>query len=176
MSNQIAEVFDHHFLWKESIDILVFFLHEISNQGKVAPETTTFHWVLPVVSVSATSLGRINSYLWHGNMQKQVVSKTTTLGWMWPDMCHWSNRIPRFDDHQYLWKVSMDTFVWPLSFVFSYSFYSSLIKLSGGPFSYDLLNFSIEFFFSNLSKTWWSISNIWYFQRFTQRDILSGIK
>ena len=39
-SNQIVGFFDHQFLWKELIDILVF-LHGVSHQGKIAPEITS---------------------------------------------------------------------------------------------------------------------------------------
>ena len=40
-SSQIAELFDHQYLWKELITLLDF-LHADNHQEKVAPETTTF--------------------------------------------------------------------------------------------------------------------------------------
>ena len=40
-SSQIAALFDHQYIPKESTDTLVF-LHAVSHQGKVAFETTTF--------------------------------------------------------------------------------------------------------------------------------------
>ena len=49
LSNQIAGVFDHQYLWKESIAILVF-LHGVIHQGKAASETITFGWVRSVVT------------------------------------------------------------------------------------------------------------------------------
>ena len=40
LSNQTAGFFYHHFIWKESINIL-YFLHGVGNQGKIVSETTT---------------------------------------------------------------------------------------------------------------------------------------
>ena len=47
-SNQITRFIDYYYLWKKSIDVLSFLVGDI-DQGKVAPETTTFGWVWPVV-------------------------------------------------------------------------------------------------------------------------------
>ena len=42
--NEISRFFDHQYLEKESIDILVF-LHGVNHQENIASEITTFHWV-----------------------------------------------------------------------------------------------------------------------------------
>ena len=46
-ANKIA-ISDHQYLWKESIDLLIF-SHGDNHQEKVASETSTFGWVLRVV-------------------------------------------------------------------------------------------------------------------------------
>ena len=46
-TNKIARFFDHHYLWKESINIFDF-LHADEQQGKIGSEITTFARVWPV--------------------------------------------------------------------------------------------------------------------------------
>ena len=46
-SNQNARLFDHQYLWKESI--ILNFLHGGSHWRRLATETTTFGWELPGV-------------------------------------------------------------------------------------------------------------------------------
>ena len=48
-SSQSAGFFDDQYLWKESSDILSIILHRVSPQVKISSETTTFHWVWPIV-------------------------------------------------------------------------------------------------------------------------------
>ena len=47
-ANQIAVFFDHQYLWKESIDLLVF-LHGDNHQRKIASETTTLDVIWAIV-------------------------------------------------------------------------------------------------------------------------------
>ena len=55
-SNQNARLFDHQYLWKESI--ILNFLHGGSHWRRLATETTTFGWELPgVPSHAQTYLG-----------------------------------------------------------------------------------------------------------------------
>ena len=70
-TNQITGFFDHQFLWEKSIDILVFLMHRVSHQGKIASEITTFDWILTSVSLvqtdrkilwSTISMARTNQY------------------------------------------------------------------------------------------------------------------
>ena len=56
-SSQSAGFFDDQYLWKESSDILSIILHRVSPQVKIASETTTFHWVWPIVLL-------VKSYCW----------------------------------------------------------------------------------------------------------------
>ena len=109
-SSQIAGFFDHQFLWKNAIVILIF-LHEVTHQGEVAPKTTIFGWLRSVVSLlqsdcrvfwSAISLERSSQYHWY-------------FAWRYSSrkggqVCLWSNGIPGFFDQQYLCKESIDTF------------------------------------------------------------------
>ena len=48
LPNQIAGFFDHHYLWKESVDVLSLFDRN-HHQGKTASEATTFGWMFPFV-------------------------------------------------------------------------------------------------------------------------------
>ena len=59
--------------------------------------------------------------------------------YFWPVMCIWSNWIPWFFDHQYLWKESIYTFVWSLLFCPSSLFLGIFYPNLQGPFSYNLL-------------------------------------
>ena len=61
LTNQLAGFFDHQYVGKESIDILVF-LHVVSYQWKIASETTTFSWVWPVVSLIQSNVGFFDHY------------------------------------------------------------------------------------------------------------------
>ena len=47
-SDQIAEIFDHQYLWKESTNVLDFFITD-SNQGKETSEINTFNWACSVI-------------------------------------------------------------------------------------------------------------------------------
>ena len=49
----------------------------------------------------------ILDFLYGDNHQQKVVSVTTTFGWV----CLLSNQIAEFMDHQYLWKESIDIFI-----------------------------------------------------------------
>ena len=64
-TNKIAILFDHQYLWKESIDNLDFSYGD-NHEGKVAFEaTTTFGWVLLVLSLVQSYVGFFDhEYLW----------------------------------------------------------------------------------------------------------------
>ena len=86
LANQIAGLFDHKYLWKESNNPLDY-LH--SHQGKVASETTSFGWVWPVVlhihsgskilwlSVSVIKIRWSHCFLHGDSHQRKVLPKTT---------------------------------------------------------------------------------------------------
>ena len=61
----LAILFDHQYLWKESIDNLDFSYGD-NHEGKVAFEaTTTFGWVLLVPSLVQSYVGFFDhEYLW----------------------------------------------------------------------------------------------------------------
>ena len=61
----LAILFDHQYLWKESIDNLDFSYGD-NHEGKVAFEaTTTFGWVLLVLSLVQSYVGFFDhEYLW----------------------------------------------------------------------------------------------------------------
>ena len=111
-------------------------MHAVSHQGKVTSETTTFGWMWSVkllvkldcrILWSSISLKKIIWYLsllYGVSHQGKVAPETIGFGWPWPVMCIWSNWISRFFDHQYLWKKSIYTFVWPLLFCLSFLFIS----------------------------------------------------
>ena len=115
LTNQLAGFFDHQYVGKESIDILVF-LHVVSYQWKIASETTTFSWVWPVVSLiqsncrilwSLLSLERTNWY--HSFFPWRWESSE---GSIWDgralvecgQLCLLSNKIPGFCGYHYLWR------------------------------------------------------------------------
>ena len=174
-ANQIAVVFDHQYIWKESSGILVilhrvglqvkaafekavvwldvvrfpfhairlhdsliidilgenqviyffiyflsFFMHAVSNQGKVAFETTSFGCVWSVMLLveldcripwSTSSLERIIlflSFLWSYSSREGRDYR------FWLSLASyytWSNWIAGFFGHQYLWKDGIYTFV-----------------------------------------------------------------
>ena len=107
---------------------------ELVIQVNLHMRPSRFGCVMPFVSLiqscwrilwSAIKLKRINWYLlnfWHrNNHQGKVVFKTTTLGF--GQLCFWANKIPGFFCYQYVWKKSIDTFVWPLTIFFVYFLY-----------------------------------------------------
>ena len=137
---------------------------ELVIQVNLHMRPSRFGCVMPFVSLiqscwrilwSAIKLKRINWYLlnfWHrNNHQGKVVFKTTTLGF--GQLCFWANKIPGFFCHQYVWKKSIDTFVWPLTIFFVYFLYFLSNVL--GPFSYGLFSsqFQTNFPFQDPLKT-----------------------
>ena len=83
------------------------FLPRVIHRAKVESGTTTFGWVRPVVTRP---------------IKYQVILVLIKRKWhlRLPPLGFRANQIPRFFDHQYLWKESIDTFVWPLSVFFIY--------------------------------------------------------
>ena len=123
-------------------------MHAIRHQGKVASETSDFHWVRPVVSPilsdcsilrSSTPLVGINWYLrffaW------RYSSREVAVGWVRPSLFH-----VQFDSRIlselsislgeiHLYHLS-DQCYFIVLFLFNY-FHASFIKLSMGAFTYD---------------------------------------
>ena len=121
-SNPKAGLFDHQYLWKESVNILDFLLGD-NHQRKEASKTTTFGQVWLVVLLS----NQIPGFFGHQYLQKKssnffldflhvdshqvkvkVAFGTTSFGWvLWP-VLPLANMIAGFLDHQNLSKESSD--------------------------------------------------------------------
>ena len=132
-NKQISGFLDHQCLWNESIDFLDF-LHYI-NQVKVACETTTFIWVRLGVSHIQYSqdnpsiLKSPNSSLYCFYFKTGIIVKKIEINkHKYEKKCTHRLGILTLFDHGY------SIFL----FLFDY-FLASVIKLNGGPFSYDLL-------------------------------------
>ena len=127
-------------------------MHEDCHQGKVVSEITNFIWVwagLPLLQLdcsilwSTISLDRINWYVkiyYMGDIhQWNVACETINFAWVRPGVS-----LVQLDS-RILWSsVSLKGINWYpfqvivfLSFLFMH-FHASFIKLSLGPFSYDL--------------------------------------
>ena len=116
-ANQIAVFVDHQFLWKKSSDFFVAF-HPVGLQAKAASEKVA---VWSDFVRSAFHAIRLDDCLIINILQEnQLMSQFFVHAVFWMDLASYvqimSNCIPRFFRHQYPWKKSIYTFVWPLPF------------------------------------------------------------
>ena len=107
LPSQIAGFFDHQYLWKESVDILVS-LHGVSHKGKVAPITCHLfglgvvscgHLIILQDCLISNISGEnqlVSLFFLHGdNYQEKVRSIITVLGCVWAGvpLAQWDRRI-----------------------------------------------------------------------------------
>ena len=113
------------YLWIESIAI-IYFLHGVSHQGKVAYEATTFGLIWPVVSHSARfqysmimNITRRNQLLTYSFCMEVFIKEKQhlrlSLLFGFAQIYLSSNEIAGFFDQQCIWKESIDIldfFIW----------------------------------------------------------------
>ena len=108
--NQVVWFFDYQYLGREWSYIL-FFMHAVSHQGKVAFETTTFGCVW-----SDKLLVKLDCrILWPTISLKRIIWFLSFF--MEFFLCTRSNWIAGFFGHQYPWKESIYTFVFLFLFI-----------------------------------------------------------
>ena len=135
-------------------------MHEVSHQEGVTSEIINFLSFKLLVKLgwrilwSSIYLERTNwlfRFLYGRSHQRNIVDKTIAFGKLQLGMCIWSNWIPWFFDHQYLWKESSYMFVGPLS-IFSPLFLCISYQNLPGSILVNFVDFVSYFFWISWAK------------------------
>ena len=132
LSNKTAGFFDYQYLWKESSNLSFFAWRYYC---KVPPETPTFwlavawlvshpiKWKVSLI-INKTGKNQLMSLIFSIEIIiKERLHLRQLVGYS--QVCLWTNHIPGFFDHQYIWKEITDAFVssWSIFFIYLFDIY-----------------------------------------------------